>query len=88
MDLQRTVTPEVKAHEIVALGTSVKTSKNSVVISGIITCKDRCKDKARDTNECLKMLSSSRNIPSVDHCRCYRAHINYGGSYLNYMGSN
>ena len=76
-DLQQTVTPKVLACEIVALGTSVKTEKNVVIISGIISHKDQYRDKTRDNNECLKKLCNSRNIPFVDHTNIdARAHIN------------
>ena len=78
-DLWWTVTPKIIACEIVALGTSVKTEKNAIIVSDIIAHKDRYKDKARDTNECLKTLCNSRNIPFVDHIINIRAHINYGG---------
>ena len=76
-DLQQTVTPKVLHCEIVALGTSVKTEKNVIIISGIISHKDQYRDKTRDNNECLKKLCNSRNISFVDHTNIdARAHIN------------
>ena len=72
------------SREIVALGTSVKTDKNAVVISDIIAIKDWYKDKARDTNEDLKKLRSSRNIPFMDHSNNdITAQINYEFLHLN-----
>ena len=53
-NLRRMVTPEVIAFEIVALGTTIKTEKNAIIISDIIARKGQCKDKERDTNKCFK----------------------------------
>lgn len=85
-NMRWTVSLKAIACEIVALGTSVKTDKNVMIISSIIARKDRYKDKTR---ECLKMLHSSRNILFVDHSNIYaRAHKNYGGLQLNSRGQN
>lgn len=55
--------------DIVALGTSVKTDKNVKIMLGIITRKYWYKDKARNTNECVKKLCDSRNILFVEHSK-------------------
>ena len=58
-------------------------------MSGNITRKDRNSVKARDANERLKMLSSSRNIPFVYHSNTYvRVHISYGGSHWEFKVSD
>ena len=80
--MRRTVSLQVIAFEIVALGTSVKTSKNNVVISDLTRPKDPYKDKIRDTNESLKMLCSSRNISYTS-----KGYINYRGLRLNFGDS-
>ena len=67
------------SREIVALGTSVKTDKNAVVISDIIASKDWYKDKSKDTNEYLKKL-----CPCMDHSNNdFTAQINYEFLQLN-----
>ena len=54
-DMQWMVTLECITHEIVVLETSVKTNMIVVLISDIISRKDRYKDK---TKECLKMFEN------------------------------
>ena len=48
-NLRWMVTPEV-----IALGTTIKTEKNAIIISDIIARKGQCKDKERDTNKYFK----------------------------------
>ena len=55
--------------DIVALGTYVKTDKNVKIMLGIIARKYWYKDKARNTNECVKKLCNSRNILFVEHSK-------------------
>ena len=60
-DLRRQEQPEEIAYEIANLTSSIKSKKNEVVVSGIISCKDRFRDKAKETNETLLAICSSRN---------------------------
>ena len=52
-DLRRQEQPEEIAYEIANIALSIKSKKNEVVVSAIIPCKDRFRDKAKETNESL-----------------------------------
>lgn len=51
----------------VDIGRSLKTNKNAIVISTIISREDCYKDKVRNTKDCLVRSGRSKNISILDH---------------------
>ena len=87
-DLKRQEQSEEIAYEIANLALSIKSKKNEVVVSGITPRKDRFRDKAKETNECLLAICASRNIRFINHGNIdTRTHINRRGLHLTTIGS-
>ena len=83
-DLRRQKQPEEIAYEIANFASSIKSKKNEVVISAIIPCNDRFRDKAKERND---SLLASRNIPFIKHGNIdTRTHINCRGLHLTPRG--
>ena len=71
------------ACEIANLASSIKSKKNEVVAFGIISRKDRFRDKTKETDESLFAICASRNIPFINHGNIdTRTHINCRGLHL------
>ena len=86
-DFRRQEQPEEIAYETANLA-SIKSTKNEVVVSGIIPRKDPFRDKAKETNESLLAICVSRNIPFINHGNIdTRTHINHRGFHLTTRGS-
>ena len=65
------------ACEIPNLASSIKSKKNEVVAFGILSRKDRFRDKTKETDESLLAICTSRNIPFINHGNIdTRTHIN------------
>ena len=71
------------ACEIANLSSSIKSKKNEVVVFGIVSRKDRFRDKAKETDESLFAICASRNIPFINYGNIdTRTHINCRGLHL------
>ena len=60
-------TPVQISNNIIGLATGLKTSTNTVVISGIIPRRDEHNKNGKELNELLKKLCNNNNIPFISH---------------------
>ena len=75
------------ANEIVGFANSIKTSKNNVAVSSIVSRKDRFNIKAKEVNKNLKDKCEEHDLQLIKHNNInpFR-HINAEGLYLNNYG--
>ena len=75
------------ANEIVGFANSIKTSKNNVALSSIVSRKDRFDIKAKEVNKNLKDKCEEHDLQLIKHNNInpFR-HINAKGLYLNNYG--
>ena len=75
------------ANEIVGFTNSIKTSENNVVVSSIVSRKDRFNNKAKEVNENLKDKCEEHNLQLIQHHNInpFR-HTNAKGLHLNNYG--
>ena len=76
------------ANEIVEFANSIKTSKNNVVVSTIVSIKDRFNNKAKEVNENLKDKCKELNLQLIQHhsINPFGWCINAKGLYLSNYG--
>ena len=55
------------ANKIVEFANSIKTSKNNVVVSSIVSRKDRFNNKANEVNENLKHKCEEHHLQLIQH---------------------
>ena len=55
------------ANEIVEFANSIKTSKNNVIVSNIVSRKDRFNNKVKKVNENLKNKCEEHNLQLIQH---------------------
>ena len=74
-------------NEIVKFANSIKTSENNVVVSSIVSRKDRFNNKAKEVNENLKDKCEEHNLQLIQHDNInpFR-HTNVKGLHLNNYG--
>ena len=79
--------PDEIANEIAEFANSIKTSENNVVVSSIVSRKDRFNNKAREVNENLKDKCEEHNLQLIQHHNInpFR-HTNAKGLHLNNYG--
>ena len=66
-DLPGTKTSDEIANEIVEFVNSIKTSENNVVVSSIVSRKDRFNNKAKEINKNLKDKREEHNLQLIQH---------------------
>ena len=74
-DLRFDESPSDIAQEIIELGVFLKTTKNEVVISSIITCGDHLKGKASSVNDIVCKMCSKAGISFLDNSNILMEHI-------------
>ena len=86
-DLPGNKNPDEIANEIVGFANSIKTSENNVVVSSIVSRKDRFNSKAKEVNKNLKDKSEEHNLQLIQHYNInpFR-HTNAKGLHLNNYG--
>ena len=73
--------------EIVEFENSIKTGENNVVVSSIVSRKDRFNNKAKEINENLKDICEEDNLQLMQHHNINPLrHINAKGLHLNNYG--
>ena len=75
------------ANEIVGFANSIKTSENNVVVSSIVSRKDRFNNKAKEVNKNLKDKCEEHDLQLIKHHNInpFR-HTNAKGLHLNNYG--
>lgn len=82
------------AQDIVDLAKTLKTGKNSVIVSGLVPWGDFLNGKATEVNKILKQLCQSKNLKFIDnsnidpsiHLNRSRLHLNdYGTTFLAWI---
>ena len=75
------------ANEIVGFANSIKTSENNVVVSSIVSRKDRFNNKAKEVNKNLKDKCEEHDLQLIKHNNInpFR-HTNAKGLHLNNYG--
>ena len=87
-DLRSTKSPTEIATEIYNLALDLKTTKNDVMISGIVPRRDKLNDKGMEVNKCVFSFCSEHNIHFIDNSNInIKTHINTSGLHLNYTGT-
>ena len=66
-DLPGNKNSDAIANEIVEFANSIKTSENNVVVSSIVSRKDRFNNKAKEVNENLKDKCEEHNLQLIQH---------------------
>ena len=66
-DLPGTKTSDEIANENVEFVNSIKTSENNVVVSSIVSRKDRFNNKAKEINKNLKDKREEHNLQLIQH---------------------
>ena len=76
------------AKEIVELVTDMETTKNDIMISGIIPRRDNLNEKATEVNKLLQNTCGSYNFYFIDNTNVNKeSDLNMGGLPLNYKGT-
>ena len=79
------------AESIMDLATKMKSSENEIIVSSIIPCGDRLKEKARLVNEHLMSLCIENDICYLDNSNICVENLErrgaLGGLYLNDSGT-
>ena len=66
----------------------VRPVKNEILVSSIVPLRDNLNSKGRQVNNILQKLFVENNFDYVNHDNIKsRQHYNYGGVYLNAVGS-
>ena len=77
------------ANKIVEFANSIKTSKNNVVVSSIVSRKDRFNNNANEVNENLKHKCEEHNLQLIQHHNINPfCHTIAEGLHLNNMEIN
>ena len=86
-DLPGNKNPDEIANEIVGFANSIKTSENNVVVSSIVSRKDRFNNKAKEVNKNLKDKCEEHDLQLLKHNNInpFR-HTNAKGLHLNNYG--
>ena len=75
------------ANEIVGFANSIKTSENNVVVSSIVSRKDRFNNKAKEVNKNLKDKCEEHDLQLIQHHNINPfGHTNAKGLLLNNYG--
>ena len=87
-DLQGNKHSDEIANEIVEFANSIKTSKNNVVVSSIVSRKGRFNNKAKEVNKNLKVKCEEHNLQLIQyHNITPFRHTNANGLHLNNYGN-
>ena len=82
MKYRATKTHEI-ANKIVEFANSIKTSENNIVVSSIVSRKDRFNNKAEEVNENLKDKCEEHNLQLIQHDINPFRHTNAKDLHLN-----
>ena len=86
-DLPGNKNSDAIANEIVEFANSIKTSENNVVVSSIVSRKDRFNNKAKEVNKKLKDKCEEHNLQLIQHHNINPfCHTNAKGLHLNNYG--
>ena len=86
-DLRGNKNSDEITNEIVEFENSIKTGENNVVVSSIVSRKDRFNNKAKEINENLKDICEEDNLQLMQHHNINPLrHINAKGLHLNNYG--
>ena len=86
-DLRGNKNSDEITNEIVEFENSIKTGENNVVVSSIVSRKDRFNNKAKEINENLKDICEEHNLQLMQHHNINPLrHINAKGLHLNNYG--
>ena len=87
-DLDSDRSPDPIAKPIVDVASTLRTDKQDVTISNIITRNDRFMAKANKVNKCLTELCFERNILLIDYSKTLKSqHLNGSKLHLNRRGT-
>ena len=86
-DLPGNKNPDEIDNEIVGFANTIKTSENNVVVSSIVSRKDRFNNKAKEVNKNLKDKCDEHDLQLIKHSNInpFR-HTNVKGLHLNNYG--
>ena len=86
-DLRGNKNSDEITNEIVEFENSIKTGENNVVVSSIVSRKDRFNNKAKEVNENLKDKCEEHNLQLIQHHNINPfCHTNAKGLHLNNYG--
>ena len=85
-DLPGNKNPHGIANEIVGFANSIKTSENNVVVSSIVSRKDRFNNKAKEVNKNLKDKCEEHDLQLIKLNNNPFRHTNAKGLHLNNYG--
>ena len=87
-DLSSIKNPEEIASELMNLATNLKTDTNDVIVSSIITRKDKFNEKGIEVNNLLRLKCRQLSFGFIDNSNLGFKHLNNSGIHLNYLGTN
>ena len=80
-------TSEEIADKILNLGASIKSSKNQVLVSGLVIRKDKLDNKGNEVNELLENKCGIRQLSFIDNKNISLGMLNKSGIHLNEYGT-
>ena len=87
-DLKSSQDPETIAKNIIDIAKNSTTNENEILVSSIVPQRDNLNGKGRQVNNILQKLCAENSFVYVNHDNIKpRHHCNYGGVYLNTVGS-
>ena len=88
-NLKKDEQPEEIANNILklALEAATKCPETSIIVSSLLSRKDKHHNKAMAVNNCLKELCNSRNMGYIDHSNINTSHLNKSKIHLTISGT-
>ena len=87
-DLRYTKTAKDIAKEIVEIAIDMKTERNEIMISGILSRRDNLNEMAIEVNKFLQISCSTYNFYFTDNANVNKeSHLNLNGLHLNHKGT-
>ena len=86
-DLNGSRTSEEIADKILNLAVSIRTSKNQVFVSGLVTRKDKLNKKGNEVNKLLKNKCGIRQLSFIDNKNISLGMLDKSGIHLNESGT-
>ena len=87
-DLRTEKEPLEIAKEVIELALEMKSTNNEVMVSGIVSRRDKLNDKSKEVNKLLQSLCVSKKLLFIDNSNINPVyHLNNSGLHLNMRGS-